>query len=81
MITKISRWGNSLGIRIPKPIVENLHLNIGSEVVVNQENGTIVIKPTNSDTAPMDELIFGMTEDGLMDQFEDYPEIGKEIIE
>lgn len=34
MGVKVSEWGNSLGIRIPKDVAEALHLKKGDEVEV-----------------------------------------------
>jgi antitoxin MazE len=45
MKTQIGRWGNSLGIRIPKYIVEELALTVNGEVECRLENGAIVIYP------------------------------------
>jgi antitoxin MazE len=47
MKTQIGRWGNSLGVRIPKYIVEELALAVNSEVECRVENGAIVIQPVN----------------------------------
>ncbi|WP_229677316.1 AbrB/MazE/SpoVT family DNA-binding domain-containing protein [Psychrobacillus lasiicapitis] len=32
MVTKVSRWGKSLGIRIPKSIAERLGIKEGTEL-------------------------------------------------
>lgn len=42
---KIQKWGNSLGIRIPKSVAEKLNLAENSEVEIEHKNGTIVIFP------------------------------------
>jgi antitoxin MazE len=34
MGVKVSEWGNSLGIRIPKDVVDALHLKKGDEIEV-----------------------------------------------
>ena len=44
MTTKIQRWGNSQGIRIPKFILEALNWNDDEELVMTAENDKIVIK-------------------------------------
>jgi antitoxin MazE len=45
MPTKVQRWGNSQGVRIPKSALESAHLGIGDEVVVSVRDGMIVISP------------------------------------
>ena len=44
MPTKIQKWGNSLGVRLPKKIAERLQLAEGSEVIVDDAEQTIVIR-------------------------------------
>ena len=44
MTTAIVKWGNSRGIRLPKPYLESLGLKDNDMVDVLTENGTIVIR-------------------------------------
>ncbi|MCB1603225.1 MAG: AbrB/MazE/SpoVT family DNA-binding domain-containing protein [Gammaproteobacteria bacterium] len=46
MLTKIQKWGNSQGIRIPKIILESSLIELGEEVDISIENGRIVLTPT-----------------------------------
>jgi antitoxin MazE len=45
MKSQISRWGNSLGLRIPKYIVEELALSANDEVDCRMEHGQLVVTP------------------------------------
>lgn len=81
MTTKVSKWGNSLGVRLPKNIVDSLHIGNGSEVKIERNNATIVITPKEKMVFTVEDLIVGMTEEGVLDQFEPLKSIGKEIIE
>ena len=45
MITKIQKWGNSQGLRIPKDILEQASIIIGEDVDVSVRRGEIVVKP------------------------------------
>ena len=81
MVTKVSKWGNSFGIRIPKRIMNALNLQDGSTIEIEERNGTIVLAPKEKDVFTMDDLIEGMTEEGVMDQFESYEVLGREIID
>ena len=42
---KISKWGNSSAIRLPKAVMDELGLDIGSEVNLTVEKGRAVIEP------------------------------------
>ncbi|MBC7537417.1 MAG: AbrB/MazE/SpoVT family DNA-binding domain-containing protein [Bacteriovorax sp.] len=46
MSAKIQKWGNSLGIRIPKAIIEKANLDENSEVEIETKDGTIIIFPS-----------------------------------
>ncbi len=43
MTTTIARWGNSVGIRLSKSVLEDAHLREGDQVSVALENGRLVI--------------------------------------
>ncbi|MDR1834918.1 MAG: AbrB/MazE/SpoVT family DNA-binding domain-containing protein [Fusobacteriaceae bacterium] len=45
MYVKVSRWGNSLGIRLPKMAVETLQLQDDDSVEVLAEGRSIIIRP------------------------------------
>lgn len=68
MKTRIVRIGNSQGIRIPKPLLEQT--GIEGEVELEVRNSTIVIKPANPPRAGWDEAFGEMAEqsdDELLD--------------
>ena len=48
MTTSIVKWGNSRGIRLPKPFLESLHLQDNDIVEVLTENDTIIIKKSSN---------------------------------
>lgn len=68
MVTKVSKWGNSLGLRLPKQLIDQLHLEHGSEVVVAEQDGKIIIEKKEKDMT-LDDLLEGMTEAGVMEQY------------
>ena len=45
MVLKIQKWGNSLGLRIPKAFAEETDLHDGSAVNLVIENGKLAILP------------------------------------
>lgn len=45
MKTKIQKWGNSLGVRLPKSITEEKALRAGTGVSIMIINNQIVIEP------------------------------------
>ena len=45
MVTKIQKWGNSQGLRLPKQVLEDARLAVGDDVDVTARDGMIVIAP------------------------------------
>lgn len=43
--TQVSKWGNSLGLRLPKSVTREAQLDEGDAVDVSVDNGAIVIRP------------------------------------
>ena len=59
---QVQKWGNSLGIRIPKSLALKVGIEEGSEVDLDVEDGHLVIKPKS---ATLDELLAHITPDNL----------------
>jgi antitoxin MazE len=45
MTTLVSKWGNSLGVRISKAVAAAVNVADGDEVDVSVQDGAIVIRP------------------------------------
>ena len=45
MTVKLQKWGNSMGVRIPKSIIEKVNLEENDELIIEQQDGKIVIFP------------------------------------
>jgi antitoxin MazE len=62
--SKVSRWGNSLGLRIPQEGVDQLHLKEGETVKIQIKADTIIIKRTKPRKEWTEaELLEGVTPD------------------
>ena len=59
MKSRISKWGNSLAIRIPKHLGSEIDLEEGSEIDLSVQNGSIIITPVSSNY-PLDDLVRGI---------------------
>ena len=44
--TQIAKWGNSLGLRLPKSVAREAQVDEGDTVDVSVDNGAIVIRPS-----------------------------------
>lgn len=42
----LTKWGNSVGLRIPSTILKEAHLSIGEELeIIAEENGCLILRP------------------------------------
>lgn len=79
MKTKIQKWGNSLGVRLPKSIAEQKDLRAGTGVNVSLKDDQIVIEAAEDETASLDVLLQNVTEENLHGEYDWGPTQGKEV--
>ena len=79
METKIQKWGNSLGVRLPKAIADRQDLMAGSTVKLTVEEDKIVIERVGKTRYTIDELVTGITSSNLHQASDWGKPIGKEI--
>ncbi|HEY7120858.1 MAG TPA: AbrB/MazE/SpoVT family DNA-binding domain-containing protein [Tepidisphaeraceae bacterium] len=48
MATTVQKWGNSLGVRIPKAVAEQARLTEGAQVEFDTTGGVLTIRPTRA---------------------------------
>lgn len=60
MRTRISKWGNSLALRLPKPFMDELGLGEGAEVEITVRDGQLVLSAAGREYA-LKELVDGIT--------------------
>ena len=86
MKTTLQRWGNSQGIRIPKPLIDLIGVDIGSEVWVTvlPDGSGITIVPAQ-DKRPIrgrhsiEQLVAGSAPDTFDGEFDWGGSQGKEV--
>ncbi|MBI4578718.1 MAG: AbrB/MazE/SpoVT family DNA-binding domain-containing protein [Planctomycetes bacterium] len=64
MTSVLRKWGNSLGLRIPKSLAEQLNVRPGTTVQITARNGQIVITPA-APTYRLDEMLKKITPKNL----------------
>lgn len=69
VITKISKWGNGYGIRIPLGMLKVHQLTHGSEVVLTQEPNGVKISPKVSSIVDLslEEIMRGVSPEMISD--------------
>ena len=77
MSVKIQKWGNSLGVRIPKAVIKKVNLSEHSEVEVESKNGMIVIFPAKKQYS-LESLLNQITRNNLHHE-DDFKAEGNEV--
>lgn len=77
--TVLDRWGNSLGLRLPKAIAEAVGLREGDRVSIEAKDGSIVTRRAKPKYT-LSELLEGVTPDMLHGEIEDGGPIGLEDV-
>ncbi len=75
MLTNVSKWGNSLGLRIPSSIAEKLGIVEDTPVELIVENNHLVIQKVYS----LASLLAQITAENIHSEIDTGPSIGKEI--
>ena len=65
MQTRILKWGNSLGLRIPKSFAEEAGVEAGSEVDLAIEDGDLIVRPRRRPRYELNELLLRVSENNL----------------
>ena len=77
---QIVKWGNSLAVRIPKPVAQQAGVEAGDKIVLEAERGQIRLK--RSEAVPsLKELVARITPENRYGEISSGPERGKENIE
>ena len=77
-ITQIAKWGNSLGLRLPKSVAREAQLDEGDTVDVSVDNGTIVIRPSRPRYA-LEDLVGRITARNRHSESDWDPAVGHEV--
>ena len=77
MQSRIAKWGNSCGIRIPKSIAKELDINEGTAVEINIQNNNIVISKARA--YRLDELLAKVTPQNTHSEIDTGKPVGQEI--
>jgi antitoxin MazE len=68
METVIKKWGNSLALRIPKPLADEIGLEEDSAVDLYLEEGKLVIVPAMAPRYALESLLAEVTVENLHDE-------------
>ena len=76
MKTTVKKWGNSLAIRIPKVISEELSIKYDTEVEILAKDGSLILRPRPSYL--LKDLLAQVSQENLHDEIETGDRTGRE---
>ena len=78
MQTKVQKWGNSLGLRIPKSFAEQVGVEAGSEVDLSIEDGELIVRPRRLPRYELKDLLRSVTSENVHKEVETGEPVGRE---
>jgi antitoxin MazE len=75
---RITRWGNSLAVRIPKHLAEQTNIKEGSEVELGVADGAVTIR-VKAHSYSLEELLDQVTPENRHDEIDWGEPQGKEV--
>ena len=79
MLTRVRRWGNSLGLRIPSTLAVELGVEDGSSVDLTLHDGEIRLRPLRRRKYSLDALLHGITARNRHDEVDSGRPLGREV--
>ena len=79
METRVEKWGNSLALRIPKPLAAEVGLEDSSPVDLSLMDGRLVITPVVEPELSLATLLAQVTEENLHREVDTGPAVGGEV--
>ena len=78
MTITVNKWGNSIGVRIPQPVANQVGLIAGSTVNIEVIDNKIVISPVQRQYQ-LDELLVGVTPELIGGEYDWGTPVGREV--
>jgi antitoxin MazE len=82
MKVKVAKWGNSLGVRLPKSAVDAVGVRAGTELELSVEGGDFRLRSIVKTSAQLlDELLDQIDPNNVPPMVDWGPDVGSEIID
>ena len=80
MKVKISKWGNSLGVRLPRSLAEHIGVNEGQIVEISIDGARLTVEPVRH-AYSLSDLLVNMTPDAMREAFDWGEDVGRERVD
>jgi len=76
----LSKWGNSLGLRLPKALTAEVGMSEGQKVEVRAEGGRIIVEPVRK-TLTLEQMMENVTPEAMREAWDWGDDVGREIVD
>jgi|HubBroStandDraft_6_1064221.scaffolds.fasta_scaffold3786936_1 antitoxin MazE len=76
----LSKWGNSLGLRLPKALTSEIGVSDGQKVEVRAEGGRIIVEPVRK-TLTLEQMMENVTPEAMREAWDWGDDVGREIVD
>ena len=80
ILAKAQKWGNSIAVRIPKPIADDAGIHEDNQLDISVVEGAVVLSPRRPPHCCLEELLEGITGDNLHSEADFGPPVGNEAL-
>jgi len=80
MKVKISKWGNSLGLRLPRSLAEHIGVNEGQIVEISVDGARLTVEPIKP-AYSLSDLLVNMTPAAMREAFDWGEDVGRERVD
>ena len=78
METRVRKWGNSLALRIPRPLAVEVGLDDDSPVELSLVEGKLIVSPLYQAEYSLEHLLAQVTEENVHSEVDVGPAVGGE---
>ena len=80
MHVQLSKWGNSLGLRLPRALAKQIGVREGQRVNVVADGARLIIEPVTQ-AWRLEDLLAGMTPEAMHEAFDWGDDRGREVVD
>jgi antitoxin MazE len=76
----VSKWGNSLGLRLPKALTAEIGVSDGQKVEIRAEGGRLIVEPVRA-TYTWAQMMENVTPEAMREAFDWGEDVGRERVD
>ena len=80
MFVQIAKWGNSLGLRLPRSMASQIGVEAGSQVEILAEGDHLIVRSAAARWT-LDDVLANMTPEAMGEAFDWGEDVGRERID